>query len=87
MRFIENMIEGPIEDIDTILNKWNITRQQFINDIYQIDDVTDIEHELYMDKQRGIDTRTQHNNALLLLCVEFWTMFCLIGIFVYIIEK
>lgn len=87
MRFIENMIEGPIEDIDIILNKWNISREQFINDVYEIDDVSDIENELYMDKQRGIDTRTQHNNALLLLCVEFWTMFCFIGILVYIIEK
>ena len=87
MRYIENMIEGPIEDIDIVLNKWNISRDQFILDIYQINNGTDIEDELYMEKQRGIDNRTRHNRALLLLCVEFWTMLCFIGILVYIIEK
>lgn len=87
MRFIENMIKEPIEDIDVILNKWNITRTQFINDIYQIDDVTDVEHELYIDKQQGIHNRNQHNHALLLACTELWALFCLIGILVYIIEK
>lgn len=87
IRYIEYIIKNPIEDLDNLLDKWNITREQFMNDVYRKNSGTDIEHELYIDKQQGIHKRTYHNQMLLSTCVEFWSIFCLISILVYVIEK
>ena len=73
LNYIKKIIEGA-NNLDNILNKWNLSKQQFIDDIYDIENEsnTDVKNQLYLDSKQGKHERMLENEYLFNQTLEYW---------------
>ena len=54
LTYIRRILQGPIEHLDTILDKWNISRDDFLHSIYlENENSDDIRNQLNQDSLEG----------------------------------
>lgn len=73
LNYIKKIIEGA-NNLDNILSKWNLSKQQFIDDIYNIENESniDVKNQLYADSEQGKNKRMLENEYLFNQTLEYW---------------
>ena len=84
--YIRRIIDGPLEQLDTTLGKWNISRKQFIEELYSESSDKDFESELENDRNAGKFERDKDNQKLFFVTIEYWSIIIGFTIFLFFCE-
>lgn len=87
LTYIRRILQGPIEHLDTILDKWNISRDDFLHSIYlENENSDDIRNQLYQDSLEGKKEREEQNEELFFRTLEYWTAICATSLFLFVLQ-
>ena len=74
LNYIRKIIQEPVSNLDDILIKWDLSKQQFINDIYDMENEpnNDTKEQLYLDSKKGKNDRMLDNQELFNQTLQYW---------------
>ena len=84
--YIKRIISGPLEQLDNTLEKWNISRKQFIEELYSQSTDSDFENKLEREKDYGKMQRDEDNRQLFFNTIEYWSCILAFTFFLYLCE-
>jgi len=84
--YIRRIIKEPIKHIHKTLDKWNISRRQFIEEIYTETENDNFEKQLAVDRDDGKNQREKDNKELFYTTIEYWSFILLLSFFLFLCQ-
>ena len=88
MSYVKRIMDGPLRDLDSSLERLNIDRAQLIQAIYSVDasDQQQLRDQLEREKNDGIKERDKDNEQLFLITIRFWSIICAFALLVFLTQ-
>lgn len=86
LSYIDKIIRDPLKNLDIFLDKYNINRQLFIEEMYNSSDNEDIVEKLREDQKRGKKERMDQNNDLFIQTIQYWSIICGFAFFLFFFD-
>lgn len=88
MSYVKRIMDGPLRDLDSSLERLNIDRAQLIQAIYSVDasDQQQLRDQLEREKNEGIKERDKDNEQLFFITIRFWSMICAFALLVFLTQ-
>jgi len=84
--YIRRIIKEPLKHLDKTLDKWNINRRQFIEEIYTETENDNFEKQLAVDRDDGKNQREKDNKELFYTTIEYWSFILLFSFFLFLCQ-
>lgn len=84
--YIRRIIKEPLKQLDKTLDKWNINRRQFIEEIYTETENDNFEKQLVVDRDDGKNQREKDNKDLFYTTIEYWSFILLFSFFLFLCQ-
>jgi len=84
--YIKRIISEPLEQLDKTLEKWHLSRKQFIEELYSETTDGDFEKNLENERDYGKMQRDNDNRKLFFTTIEYWSCILAFTFFLYLCE-